>query len=378
MYLLVVLLVVAFAPAAQAAELHVVQSNVGNVNVPGCGDQVYKLCQRPVEERAAEALRDLAPDLVGFEEILPPDLCERAPSENPNNLCSGPLDPPSQVTRLLGDGYAQACDARFGWDCLAVRGAPSAELATRPVQPECEDEGFTLNTGTISVQGWPVSVGVAHPSSTDAPCRANQIRDFFASLPAAGPAIITGDFNLDPYREEDESVAEWRRWVPGQFKLISGDEQSSFPCGSSQLDPSGETMDGPVQPCGGPLASRTIDHVLGRDAGGTCKVIRIDGGGGMDHRTQDCRVALAASATPTLRLRSRGCRVRLAVRPRPPHLSAVRFTIGKRSRTDRRAPYVVKRRRGERAVSAQPLLMTGSGPTIRKRFGRCPVAARRA
>jgi len=72
---------------------------VGNVNVSGCRDQFFKLRLRPVEERGAAALRSLSPDLVGFQEILPAALCERAPSTNAKNLCSGPLDPPSGQMR---------------------------------------------------------------------------------------------------------------------------------------------------------------------------------------------------------------------------------------------------------------------------------------
>lgn len=372
---LALLLALALAPAARAAELRVVQSNVGNVNVPGCNDQVFKLCLRPVEERAAAALRALGADVAGFEEILPPDLCERAPSPNPDNLCSGALEPPSQVARLLGAGYARDCDSRYGWDCLAVRGARSAKLVTRPVQPDCEDDGFTLNTGTIHVKGWPVTAGVAHPSSTDAPCRANQLRDFFGALPARGPAILMGDFNLDPFREDDESVAEWRRWVPSRFKLLSGDTLTSFPCGSSQLDPTGESLDGAVQPCSGPLQSRGIDHVLGRGASGHCDVVRIDGGGGMDHRTQDCRVELAGWSVPRIVTRFRGCRVQLRFRPRPRHLVGVSFRTQSRSVLDRRRPFAVRLRRGEQRVHAQPVLVNGRGPRSVSLTGAC--AARR-
>lgn len=353
------------------AELHVVQSNVGNINVPGCGEQVYKLCLRPVEERAAGELRAFRPDLVAFQEILPPDLCERAPSTNPNNLCSAPLDPPSQVARLLGEGYAEACDDRFGWDCLAMRGARRIALDTRPVQSECNDTGFTLATGTIRVRGWPIAVGNAHPSSTDAPCRAAQLRDFFGALPARGPVLVLGDFNVDPFRESDESVEEWERWVPSRFRHVSGDELTLFPCGSSQLDATGETLDGPLRPCTGPLRSRAIDHVLARGATGSCEVRRVDGGGGMDHRAQDCRIALARHATPRVRLRARGCRVRAIFRPRPPHLDAVRFRVGKRVRVDRRPPYTVRRRGGERRVRAKPLLATGAGPVSQRRLRRC-------
>jgi endonuclease/exonuclease/phosphatase family metal-dependent hydrolase len=374
-----VVLLLALAPAAGARELAVVQTNVGNVNVPGCNEQVFKLCLRPVEERASDALKALRPDLVGFEEILPPDLCARAPSANPYNLCSRPLSPPSQVERLLGAGHAHDCDQRFGWDCLAVkrRRLRLTPLATRPVQPACEDNGFTLNTATVRLRGWPITAAVAHPSSTDAVCRAQQLRDFFLSLPAAGPALLLGDFNLDPFREEDESVREWDRWVPSHFRLVSGEELTSLPCGSSQLDPTGLGLDTPVQPCTGPLSARTIDHVLVRGLKGDCHVERVDGGGGMDHRAQVCRIEVGPSAAPALRVRRRGCEVRFRLKPRPAHLRAVRFRLGKRTKVDRRRPYRLRRRGRERLhggpLVVRPLLVNGRGPVERRALPPCAV-----
>ena len=371
-------LALALAPAARAEKLAVVQANVGNVNVPGCADQVFKLCLRPVEERATEALKALRPDLVGFQEILPPELCTQAPSTNPYNLCSAPLTPPSQVERLLGPGYAHDCDQRFGWDCLAVE-MPRlrlTQLSTRPVQPLCEDTGFTLSTATIRLRGWPIAAAVAHPSSTDIECRAQQLKDFFASLPAAGPALLLGDFNLDPFREDDESVREWDRWVPSHFRLASGDEFTSRPCGSSQLDPTGLEKDGPAQPCTGPLAERTIDHVLVRGLSGRCDVQRVDGGGGMDHRAQVCGIEVGPSVTPAMRLRRRGCGVRVRFKPRPGHLRAVRFRIADRTKVDRRRPHRVRRRGRERLrdtrVAVRPQLANGLGPKLRRVLPPCP------
>src|SRR3954447_3128486 len=51
----------AVVPAGQslARPVVAVQANVGNINVGGCRVQVYKLCLRPVERRAAAALRAL-------------------------------------------------------------------------------------------------------------------------------------------------------------------------------------------------------------------------------------------------------------------------------------------------------------------------------
>lgn len=354
------------APASAARDLLVVQANVGNVNVPACNDQVFKLCQRLVEQRGAAALRALNPDIVGFEEILPAALCDRAPSSMGSNLCSTPLNPPSQVTRLLGDGYGQACDTRFGWECLAARDGVAAieRLETRPVLAACADEGFTLNAGTLRMQGWPVTVAVAHPDSMQAECRAAQITDLLSALPGAGPSLILGDWNLDPFREDDASVRVWREQVLRRYRSASGRDITFVPGAPSQSDPTGTRLDGDVAVDSGPLKQRTIDHVLTRDGvTGGCEVQRIDGGGGMDHRAQVCRLRLGDEVTPTLTLKRSGrCGLAAGLSPSPPWLKGFRvrtggaaFTTGERFR--RRA----------REVTITPVLANGDGPTFTRR-----------
>jgi hypothetical protein len=237
----------------------------------------------------------------------------------------------------------------------------------------CEDRGFTLSTATVRVSGWPIAITNAHPSSTDAPCRAAQLRDLFeGALPARGPVLVLGDFNLDPYREDDESVQYWKTQVPARFAYASTDA-ISFALGPSQLDATGEVLDQ-----GGDVVSRrTLDHVLVRGGlTGSCEVQRIDGGGGMDHRAQVCRIAVGGQAAPRFNLRRRGCTVTARFEPRPGHLRGVEFRAGARRVVDARAPYRLRARPG--VVRATPLLTTGSGPTRRTRVrcaGRAPRPA---
>jgi len=96
----------------------------------------------------------------------------------------------------------------------------------------------------------------------------------------------------------------------------------------------------------GPFSHRTIDHVLVRDLSGRCTVGRVDGGGGMDHRAQICRIGFGRRVNPRLRLRRRGCTLTARFVPRPPHLRAIRFRMGRRTVTDRRPPYVFRQRAG--------------------------------
>lgn len=374
----VLALVLAAASPASARTLTVVQSNVGNINVLACNDQVYKLCLRPVEQRAAKALRALHPDIVGFEEILPPKICAAAPSPNPQNLCSGPLTPASQVERLLGPGYQSRCDGRFGWDCVAVRRRTGKlyGLRTRPVLSQCTDRGFTLNAATVRLRGWPVTVTSAHPDSTQTDCRAAQIADFFThALPSAGAAIVLGDFNMDPHRETDSSVDAWKRFVPHPFAYASSSALSSFPCGASQIEVTGLVLDPPVvqpcvvQPCVGPLRSRNIDHAVVRGGvRGSCNVQRVDGGGGMDHRAQVCRLVIPDRVTPRVKLLRRGCRLEARLAARPDGLVGVRFTAGGTRRLDTSAPFRTSLR-DARGARVTPVLKAGDGPTLTFRGG---------
>lgn len=358
------------------ATLTVVLANVGNVNVAACSDQAFKLCQRAVEQRVAAALQALRPDITALIELLPPSLCERAPSANPANLCSAPLEPASQVDRLFGAARPTRCDDRYGWDCLTVdpgrvRLAPVFD--TRPSPASCDDDGFTVNVGRVRVRGWPVTVTVAHPHSTAVACRADQVRDLFEqALPADGAAIVAGDFNLDPFREQDASVDAFRESVPSRFAWASDDTITSIPAAPSQTDPTGTTLDGGVAlDPPGPFRQRTIDHVMvGGGVRGACDVRRIDGGGGMDHRAQVCRLDVP---TPEVRVRRRACRVAVSFAPAPPAgLQAVRFAVGHGPRvvTDRTAPYSARVERTT-TVTIRPVMANGRGPVSVRRVRRC-------
>lgn len=270
------LLLLAAAPA-HAKRLTVVQANVGNIN-GACADQAFKLCQAPVAARAAKALRKLHPDVVGFEEILPHT---------------------RQPRKLLGGGYRVQCDRRFGWECLAVRKASGVKIArrlrTRPVLDACDDRGFTLNRATLRLRGRSIALAVAHPDSDykDATCRAAQLKDLFATVPRTGRALLLGDWNLDPFREHDADVDAFdaaRKRL--HLHLASGRTVSLRP-GTSMGDPTGTVLDDGTTPFPPPFSDRTLDHVLTRGLSGRCVVRRIDGGGGMDHRVQICRLRVS-------------------------------------------------------------------------------------
>jgi hypothetical protein len=93
----------------------------------------------------------------------------------------------------------------------------------------------------------------------------------------------------------------------------------------------------------------------------------------MDHRAQICRIGFGRRVTPRLRLRRRGCTLTARFVPRPPHLRAIRFRMGRRTVTDRRPPYRFRQRAGERVrrLTTMALLANGDGPPIRRRIRRC-------
>jgi hypothetical protein len=260
-------------------------------------------------------------------------------------------------------------------DCLAVAsGALQLErLATRPVQPGCSDRGLTLSTGTVRLRGWPISVAMAHASPSDAACRARQLHDLFASLPPGGATLILGDFGLDPFRDGDASVGEWRAWVPSRFSLLDDATPTSVPCGTSQLDPGGNALDGPLPTCVSP--QKATDHVLVRGLSGRCEVRRVDGGGGMDHRAQVCRIQTGPEVTPVVRIKPSRCTVGVRLSPSLSQLTGVRFRLGKSYVVDRKAPYQLRRRGRGRThggvLVVRPLMANGEGPRVSRRLRPC-------
>ena len=266
------------AAVVAAASLTVVQANVGNIN-GACAEQRFKLCQAPVEARAAKALQAIEPDVVAFEEILPDT---------------------NQPAELLGPGYAIQCDSRFGWDCLAVRKASgvtiSKRLKTRKVLEGCTDTGFTLNRATLRYRKHDIAVAVAHPDSDSksSTCRAAQLKDLFSTFTKRGRVLALGDWNLDPYREQDASVTAFKTASTYLGLHLATGKAYSLEAGTSMTSATGEDLDSGPSPFPYPFVDRTLDHVLTRKVPGTCAVQRIDGGGGMDHRAQVCRLRLPA------------------------------------------------------------------------------------
>jgi hypothetical protein len=311
----------AASDVSDAGAVRVVVANVGNVS-PHCAEQAFSLCLLPIEERIASSLAVLDPDVVAFIEVLPPDLCDGLTPLNPFNACASAAQDPPQVLRLLAhDRYEVVCGDRHAWDCLAVRGSIGSiegcaggycgPVARSLAVDERCDDGFESFLVDITLHDVLLSAAVTHPDSTDETCRADQVSDLFAAVDASPhETIVLGDFNLDPYRESDDSVDVWDAHVGDerQLQLLSGPAEHDppyftlLPFESAQLDPTGSL---PANLELRDLAlARTVDHVVAtRGLDGGCTTLgeapgtgRLEGmEGGLDHRAIVCEVILPAA-----------------------------------------------------------------------------------
>lgn len=286
-------------------ELTLLQANVGNVSLDCYGGYMSNLCSVPVEERLAANIQSLQPDIVVLQELVSPEQCDDIDENNPDRVCHEAhlAEEPLQARRLVGPGYTIVCDERNGFECVAVaasfgsiEGCGQNEVClnsaeTLEVPQDC-DPGFTVSAVTVapteeSVQTFKVING--HPASgLEVDCRADQIRRIFESVgdnqalaPEAIPSMVAGDFNLDPYRQNDESVNIWKDHV-GQDKTFS------YHSGIAEHDP-------PYYTSFSAIGNYTLDHVVSNTAQGTCLTLgeapdtdRLDGGAGCDHRALWC------------------------------------------------------------------------------------------
>ena len=274
----------------EAAEgFTVLSANVGNAD-PFCLPYVVKLCRRDVEARLAANIRVLRPDVVALQEVLPDWLCEKYPLAAPGSVCAGAHTEP-QVRRLLGPEYTIVCESRNAFECLAVR-VEAGEIEGCPPGGLCETDridvhapgcrwNVSIMAATVRIRGRTFDLVNAHPESRSAACRLASLRQIFepGGLVRERDVLLLGDFNMDPWREDDVSTRYWNEQVgaPGEAAYI-------YHSGIAEHQPPYPTLRyGRFR--------RTYDHVLSNFLTGTVQVLgespgttRLDGGQGMDHR----------------------------------------------------------------------------------------------
>jgi hypothetical protein len=265
-------------------------ANVGNTS-PLCWPYVVKLCRRDVEQRLARKIQALRPDVVALQEVLPPWLCRRFRLKMPGGACSG-LDERPQVQRLLGDDYSIVCDGRNQYECIAVHTGAGSIEGVAPgklaVTDRIDDEGaegcrrsVSIMAATVTIRGLTFDLVNGHAENRDPACRLAALRQIFESqrLITGDRLLLAGDWNLDPWREDDASSRYWR-------------EQVGAKAGKGLVYHSGPTEHQPPRPTlVYPFLKRTYDHVASSFLTGVLQVLgespgteRLDGGRGCDHR----------------------------------------------------------------------------------------------
>lgn len=300
------LVALAFVTAACPAEPERVaftflQANVGNSFLSCDEPYLYKLCEQDVETALRDSIAALAPDVVALQEVLPDGFCDTLPEpeDDPRFVChpDNQSAEPSQARRLLGPDYDILCDDRRGFECVAARpGVLEGPYQVAP--PVASDDAETcdpsFSVGAVHVT-LPGAAGFTlvngHPQSAFiGVCRDKQVQQVFADDGLAqGDTLLSGDWNLDPYRAgDDPSVDTWVQWVgpddTTRFRYHSGVAERQPPYATNVV---------------AGIAS-VLDHVASTALQGTCTTLgeapdttRLDQGvgAGCDHRALWCALS---------------------------------------------------------------------------------------
>jgi hypothetical protein len=306
----------ASTPDPQQQQLHLLQANVGNVDSDCAANYLYNLCLVDIEGRIADAIAQKQPDVVALQELVSDAQCDGFEETDRAKVChpAHRAAEPSQVRRLVGPDYTIACDARNGYECVAVAqsfgtipgcepGTSCPTLARTPAASDGCDDGFTVSAVEVRPHHRdPFTLVNAHPpSGAAAGCRDEQLLQIFEGTPDVpplaedGPTLLSGDFNLDPFNDnplvpDDPSVETWDAWVgPGKrFAYHSGPAERMPPHYTGFFY----------------FGIRfVLDHVASDFLEGTCTTLgeapgtsRLDGlddaepHEGTDHRALDCHL----------------------------------------------------------------------------------------
>jgi len=297
-----------YPTGVDVVKLRVMTANVGNSDLGCFAHYSWGLCYNDVEQRLAESIQELRPDIVTLQEITHPSQCEGWEETDPDKVCYGyqTHNPAYQARRLLGEGYTIACEPRNHRDCLGVH-VEAGSIEGCPLGSYCEDIGtsdvplpgcngsFTISAFTTIVHDQPIRVVNGHPASRSERCRTDSIGQIFEPHDGQLPLVsgernlIMGDLNMDPFRYSDTTTTLWGQFVgmPGSglpFTYHSGPAEHWPPYDTFVLG----------------LFHRVLDFVVSDFAAGSCQVLgvspdtqRIDGGRGMDHRAVYCVLEFA-------------------------------------------------------------------------------------
>lgn len=311
------------------------QANIGNVD-PLCSLYARsKLCHQDIENRIAQSIQRLQPDIVSLQEVLPDWICRQGKLAAQGQVCQNYQTRPvrDQARRLLGTHYTIVCEPHHSWDCIGVRNGfasvqPDAQGHSCPPGGLCGterlsagdrqggnrdsayhpyyaqtieshlDDGFHVMSLDLLIKGVPVRLVNGHPQSghksSEQEARAKQINQMFETFAKQPQTLIAGDLNLDPFRQNDRSAQTLNQFVDnygskGQLIASRAFHYHSGPVEQPSVWPPRLTAQYLW-----PLPSGTLDHVLSNFAGGTCRTLdaadHLSAGKGTDHKALFCQL----------------------------------------------------------------------------------------
>lgn len=246
-----------------------------------------KLVSRNVERRIAHRIQNLQPDIIVYQESI----------GHLEYLGRDPQQP--QIRRMLGTAYSIVADKRFQFEGIAVKISAGRILGCKPggYKPNSRTEhqgnlcdiGFSTQVATIRfIDGFTFDLAAFHLHSVNVPCRIATLDNVFRGNPQVGQPpmlqneniLIAGDFNLDPWRENDAGERALRAYLArgwAERKMVYHNRLGT---------------DGLPEPTSiFPLLRRTIDLAASNFARGSLDTLgitpgtrRLDGGRGTDHR----------------------------------------------------------------------------------------------
>lgn len=298
-------------PSANAVPVRVLTYNIGNPDVIDA-DYPLRLRHQVYEDFVGAQIRELEPDIVLLQEVLPTTHCDTLDEADPALTCYDAANREPPVRRILGPDYTIVCDERLHVECIGVRvgfgtvvgvevggyelsGAPTPDLpmdtcewAAGTCSNDFCDYESTVSAVTVQTEYGDLQVVHLHPNAAGsgfdgayngAPCRGLQLAQVFDGLTGhpdtplvtANPTILGGDFNMDPVRmTSPDETAIWDAHVGAGARF---------------------TDFSPVDSDGVQYATRrgafgmAIDHVLADRASGGCTVFGHDDGFGADPGT---------------------------------------------------------------------------------------------
>ena len=247
---------------------------------------------RAYEERLAERINLLRPQMVVLLHVLPPEVCGAVAEMDPTRPCFEAEGRAQQVQRLVGDAYAVVCDALAETVCVAVlpsfgtvEGVAAGALSTEasmtenlPAPPcdydggNCTDESCDQTSAVMAVDlvtpRGPLRVVAidANGSGVSADgmfylgtrCRVSQAQQAFG-LAGEGSTLLVGDWAFEPGQMfQDRETAVWEQNVGEALRF--GDHDARGAGGARE-----PTSENPP---------KALAHVVSDFAVGACTVMR--------------------------------------------------------------------------------------------------------